>query len=68
MNKTMRVQVIISMDVDIDAYNAEYPGKSAKDIRSDIKWSAYNAVAQTTLPSDHNDAVLKNVQLLNAER
>lgn len=68
MSKTMRVQVIISMDVDVDAYLAEYPGKSLTDIRNDIKWSAFNAVAQTTLPSDHNDLVIRNTELLNGER
>lgn len=63
--KTIRVQVIISMDVDVDAYRAEFGAESVAEIRSGMQWSAFNAVAQTTLPSDVNDVILSNVSLLN---
>lgn len=66
MADKIRVQVIISMDIDRAGYEAAYGAKSVREIRDDIQWSAFNAVAQTTLPMDEQDRMISNVVLLNA--
>jgi hypothetical protein len=63
----MKVRVEIIIEVDPEAYRATYgESQSIAEIRDDVKWSAFNAVAQTTFPFEEQETIVKRCELLNA--
>ncbi len=61
MNIT-KVRLNVTIEVDVDAYNAEYgEHKTKREVADDARWSAINAIVQTAYPEDSK--VIVNVRL-----